>query len=217
MAERDDTPEKAPTAEELELAARLRDDLAKDEVVCALRAAWSPSEIEPAEHEAIIERVLERTATTREELQKAAELRRAMEDEAIPSEEADLARSLKAAWMPAPVAKAEHEPIVEKALDPPHAVRPAPARRGVVVRIAFGASAALAMAAAFLLVLGRMSGQSAPTMMSARVPELLPSRSTQGLFDKPFERGSTSARIDRIAVARSGDLRENRFAMWGVR
>jgi hypothetical protein len=216
MAERDDTPEKAPTAEELELAARLRDDLAKDEVVCALRAAWSPPEIDPVEHEAIIERVLERTAATREELQKAAELRRALEDESIPSEEADLARSLKAAWMPAPVVEAEHEPIIERALDPPHAARPAPARRGVVVRIAFGASAALAMAAAFLLVLGRMSGQSAPSM-SARAPELLPFRSTQELFDKPFERGSTSARIDRITVARAGDLRENRFAMWGVR
>ena len=47
---------------------------------------------------------------------------------------------------------------------------------------------------------------------------MVPTRSTQSLFEEPFApRGGASARIDRIAMARSSDLRENRFARWGVR
>ena len=42
-------------------------------------------------------------------------------------------------------------------------------------------------------------------------------RSTQALFDQPFERGQATARADRIAVARTADLRQNRFARWGVK
>ncbi|MFS8069972.1 MAG: hypothetical protein ACMG6S_26710, partial [Byssovorax sp.] len=47
---------------------------------------------------------------------------------------------------------------------------------------------------------------------------LILSRSTDDLFDpaEKFEVGRSSARIDRIASARSSDLRRNRFASWGV-
>jgi hypothetical protein len=46
------------------------------------------------------------------------------------------------------------------------------------------------------------------------------SRSAADLFDPttPFPRaGGESARVDRIASARASDLRDNRFAAWGVR
>jgi hypothetical protein len=48
----------------------------------------------------------------------------------------------------------------------------------------------------------------------------VPSRSTDDLFDphKEFPKtGGESARIDRIAMARTSDLRQNRFAAWGVK
>jgi hypothetical protein len=38
------------------------------------------------------------------------------------------------------------------------------------------------------------------------------SRSTQPLFKQPFKPGDAAARIDRIAMARERDYRENRFA-----
>ena len=42
-------------------------------------------------------------------------------------------------------------------------------------------------------------------------------RSTQPLFTEHFEaHGGESARIDRIAIARAADLRDNEFARWGV-
>jgi hypothetical protein len=44
------------------------------------------------------------------------------------------------------------------------------------------------------------------------------SRSTQALFPDRFAPvGGETARIDRIAVARAADLRDNEFAKWGVR
>jgi hypothetical protein len=48
--------------------------------------------------------------------------------------------------------------------------------------------------------------------------DVIPARSTQALFDAPFARtGGESARIDRIAMARAQDYRDNQFAAWGVR
>ena len=44
------------------------------------------------------------------------------------------------------------------------------------------------------------------------------SRSTQALFPERFAAtGGETARIDRIAMARATDLRDNEFAKWGVR
>lgn len=52
------------------------------------------------------------------------------------------------------------------------------------------------------------------------VAAYVPSRSTDDLFDRNTQfpkTGGESARIDRIAMARASDLRQNRFAAWGVR
>ena len=44
------------------------------------------------------------------------------------------------------------------------------------------------------------------------------SRSTQPLFPERFPAtGGETSRIDRIAMARGADLRDNEFAKWGVR
>jgi len=140
-----------------------------------------------------------------EELAESARLREAL-DGKVEDANADLLRAVALAHEPRALDPAENERLVDKAL------ATAKPRRGTVIRVVFGFSAVAAIAASVLVYL---SGQtSTPT---ARV-ELVPVRSTQALFDKPFEsRSSASARIDRIALSREGDLRENRFAKWGVR
>jgi hypothetical protein len=78
---------------------------------------------------------------------------------------------------------------------------------------------AVALAAGFALLM-QTQGLAPPPMASqaAAPAALILSRSTDDLFDpaEKFEVGRSSARIDRIASARSSDLRRNRFASWGV-
>lgn len=210
----------APTADELVAAERLRaamddgtllgdadapeDDLA---LVAALRAAWAPATLDDAEHA----HVLEEACRTGEELALSAELRDALEGKASLPE---IVVALRAAWAPAALDDAEHRPLVERALasaplganDLETTPRP---RRLRVARVALVSTATLALAATVLLWI-----VSVP--FSDEVP-LARTRSTQPLFDEPFRAGEASARIDRIAMARTSDYRDNRFAMWGVR
>ena len=73
----------------------------------------------------------------------------------------------------------------------------------------------LALAASVLLVLWRQAPSTPPT---TSLPALAVSRSTQALFSDRFApTGGETARIDRIAMARAADLRDNEFAKWGVR
>ncbi len=129
------------------------------------------------------------------------------DDRDIPDPE--LARVLRAAWSPEDLSAEEHRKLVAAAIAP---------RRGraTVVRVSFGASAILALAASVLLVLWSDRGpRPGPPSVG---PTLSLSRSTQSLFVQPFApRGGESARVDRIAMARAVDLRENEFAKWGVR
>lgn len=177
------------------------------------------SEKKPDETDALFDPDL---PPTEEEKIASARLRDALENPAAPDDDADFLRALSLAHEPRPLPEAEHRVIIERAV-----AKQKP--RGRVVRVVFGVGTALALAAAAILVVGRVGMQSARTAdMSARVPmqapALVQARSTQDLFEEPFAkplsreaRGATTARIDRIAMARAGDLRENRFAMWGVR
>ena len=108
-----------------------------------------------------------------------------------------------------------HAQILARALAP---------RPGKVRSLAFGGIASLAaLAAAFALFMGQRS-RPVPTSslesqaQSAAGPTVAVSRSTTALFpDGIPATGGTSERVDRIAFARAQDLRENRFARWGVR
>jgi hypothetical protein len=150
-----------------------------------------------------------------EERVASERLRDALADPSIANADAGLARALALANAPREIDPAEHQKIVAKAV-----LKAKP--RGRVVTVVLGVGTALALAAAFILVFGKldMSKSDAP-MATTTSASLVPARSTQELFDEPFakplSKGAASARIDRIAMARSGDLRENRFAMWGVR
>ncbi|HEX4512987.1 MAG TPA: hypothetical protein VH054_05605 [Polyangiaceae bacterium] len=140
-----------------------------------------------------------------EEIRESQRLRDALEDASKESADADLLRAVKHAAEPKAIAKADLDEAVQRGI--------ARGERnirsgGVVIRVAFGASFVVAAAAAVVFFLGR--GPVQP-------PDLVHARSTQPLFTERFEsRGGESARIDRIAVARAADLRENHFARWGV-
>lgn len=156
-----------------------------------------------------------------EELKEAEALRLALEDPSRANEGADLLRALSLAHAPRPLDDAAHRRIVDQALARAAKEREARAKpaRGVVVRMAFGAAAALSLAAgAVLFMQTSRSLDGGATQAQIAAPPLVQVRSTAPLFREPFEaRGGTSARIDRIAMARAEDLRENRFARWGVR
>lgn len=122
-------------------------------------------------------------------------------------------RALSLAYEPRPIDPKEHDVLVERAL-----AKAPRARRGVVVRVTFGVAAVLAVAAAILLFVGRPRPRDGG--------HLALTRSTQPLFTERFAppegraargSGEESARVNRIAMARASDWRENRFAMWGVR
>ncbi len=146
------------------------------------------------------------SAASEEELKLAEQLRQSLES-GDANDDADFLRALSLAHDPRELDAAENKRLVKAAIDRPVA------RKSNVVRVMFGVTTAIALAASVVLYFNSQHTE-APV---ARV-ELVPVRSTQRLFDKPFEaKSSASARIDRIASARESDLRENRFIRWGVR
>jgi hypothetical protein len=152
-----------------------------------------------------------------EELVEANKLRdalhRSASAQADAGDDAELAQALSAAWSPGHLGVDAHRALVDRALAS-HAARRRRAR--VVVRASFGAGALVALAAGVVLVIGKLS-PSSPSPPAA-VTALVSTRSTQALFSEPFARaGGETARVDRIAMARAADLRENEFARWGVR
>jgi hypothetical protein len=150
------------------------------------------------------------TAISDEEQAAAERLRADLESSSASSAEAELAQALSAAWEPRDLPAAEHRALLDRALDrrSRRVVRLRP-----VTRITLGRAAVVALAASVLLALVRPD-----QYLTTTGPVLAVSRSTQGLFSERFAAmGGETARIDRIAVARAGDLRDNEFAKWGVR
>lgn len=113
---------------------------------------------------------------------------------------ADLAASLRAANAPTELSAKDHEEILSRA------VPAAKSGGGRVIRVTFGVVSTMAMAAALILYLRPSPPSSEAPIAWAR------SRSTAPLFSEPWRRGEATARIDRIALAREHDFRENRFA-----
>ena len=163
----------------------------------------------------------DREQDDRDEMAKAEALRRALADvhepdapkatEGAPADEpadadglAERVASLRAAHAPGELSPEDHEEILARAL-------PAAKTRsggGRVIRVTFGVVSALAIAAALILYLrpAKEGATSDAPIAWAR------SRSTTPLFSEPWKRGESTARIDRIALAREHDFRENRFS-----
>lgn len=184
----------------------------------ALTCAANPVDVAPEVHDHLVAEALA-FAPTAEELVAA----RAFRDEldAGTGDAAFLQEALKAALNASPMeATKDVAAGVDAALGK---------RRAKVLlfrpRTALPAAAVLvAMAAAVLLYLKFDFQHMHPEIAGNLQASLVPARSTQELFDQPFERpnvldrGSKSvARIDRIAAARDSDYRHNRFARWGVK
>ncbi len=145
---------------------------------------------------------------TETELREARALAAALEGDAGPNDDAAFLRTL-AVTNAAPEAFALPRELNERLVSRALSAKAEPKPTGRVIRVVFGGGAvALAAAAAFVFLLGKPEPETA---------KLAQSRSTQELFREPFRGDQASARIDRIAMARAGDLRENRFARWGVR
>ena len=152
-----------------------------------------------------------------EEVLRADALREALSDPARENDDAALARALVLTHSPRPLARGENEAMVERALARPTApasLAAARVRKRAWVGPATAAASTLAFAAAALIFQAR--SQDVVASLDPQLPARV--RSAQPLFHEPFAQvGARSARIDRIASARAGDLRENMFARWDVR
>lgn len=179
-----------------------------------LRSAFAPTAIHSARHERLLQAALVDpfADASDEERAESERLRRALSGNGDhPS--SSLARALSAAHG-AQDASLPSVPSVPAA--------PVDSRLGKLLfyRVAT-VGASLALAAAVTLWLVRPPDEQPSTEPMANAPDLpalayAQSRSTASLFagDEP---GPASTRIDRIASARARDLRDNRFAAWGVR
>lgn len=187
-------PSAPPTDEEIAASARLREALDEDPIVAALSAAWSPTALPAEAHEQLLADL-----PTKEELALAALV-----------EEDEMVAALRAAWNPTALDAKEHDRIVDRALAGAIVQRNAGRSR---LRVAVVTTTTVfALAAGVVLFLQTQ----APPKATPEVA-LAKARSTQPLFGEPFHAGETSARIDRIAIARASDYRNNYFAKRGVK
>ncbi len=198
MTERDSDPElpELDAAEEHRLSALLRN-------------AFAPSELDPARHELLLLAALEDplAKASPEELVESERLKQALEGHGD-HEHARLARALSAAFAPT-LDRSLPEPELE--------ARAKATRSGPVIFYRFaGVAAALAVAAAVLLRVTPELRRSSPPVPDVSTLALAQSRSTAALFQADSA-SAPSERIDRIANVRSRDLRDNRYALWGVR
>jgi hypothetical protein len=196
-----------PTPDEPEELAPL-DPAVEAELFEALRAAWAPAPLDPARHRRILEAALEDpfAEPSEEEIRQSERLRRALEHDDGSHPDVELARALRSAVRPA-----ERPASV--------AVPESPRAAGRVIYATFGA-VALAAAAAFALFVAspqREAATSAASVQATPTQALHASRTTDELFSERFKTGGATERIDRIALAREHDLRENRYRWWGVR
>jgi hypothetical protein len=198
----------------------------RDPLALELRAAAhrTPGALEEADLDVLAALALgEEPAASPDELEAAALLRAHLTGNAPPGSDAALLQQLRHAARPGDLPAARNEALIEEALRAPLRLRP---RQPHVRRFAPVTMAALAgvaaLAAGTALFVGGSPSAPAPSAATAALaaPALARSRSADDLFDPatPFPRsGQESARIDRIASARAADLRQNRFASWGVR
>jgi hypothetical protein len=175
-------------------------------LLAALEAALRPGELSATLNERLIEVALEDPLAppSEAELLESERLRGALDDGAT-HEDAALLEGLRASSGPESVDRA-----VERALA---RALPRPKPRRNVIYAVFGAGGVLAAAAAALLLVT----QPRPPEAALTTDAYARSRSTASMFNERFETVDTSARMDAIASVRGRELRDNRYAAWGVR
>jgi hypothetical protein len=170
----------------------------------ALRSAWAPAELDPQRHEQLLEAALEDpfAAPSAEELAESERFRQALEGGGE-HPHLPLARALQAAHKAQPLSELSAHRIARQSQK---------TRSGAVYWGSLGLTAALAAAALFAL----WAPSSERTAAEPMLQDLAQSRSTAPLF-ADASAVTASARIDRIAEVRTRELRDNRYAAWGVR
>ena len=217
------------TDDELREAAALRETLdhGGDPLATSLRAAYRPASLAEDDLDAILSRALGDgdAPPTRLERGGAERLRSALERGGDLDEDAAILGDLRAAHRPGTLAPARNEELIAGALSrAPRALASVSTWRRALPATMAAITGVLALAAGFALLVRTQNFAPPSAMVPSPVAVVAPavlvrSRSTDDLFDpaEKFEVSHTSARIDRIASARSSDLRRNRFAAWGVR
>ena len=219
------------TEEELREAAALRGalDRGEDPLASSLQAAYRPASLAADDLDAILARALDEgdAPPTRLERESAESLRAALDRGGELEGDAAILGDLRAAHRPAALSPARNEELIAGAIAAaPRAVASVSRIRRALPATVATITGVLALAAGFALLVRTqtfappVAMTPSPVVVAAVAPAaLIRSRSTDDLFDpaEKFEVGHTSARIDRIASARSSDLRRNRFAAWGVR
>ena len=188
----------------------LLDDHEERRLSTLLKSAYAPTELDSARHEHLLQAALEDpfAPASEEELVESERLRQALDGNGDGDHlDLVLARALAAA----------HAPTLEPPRVVPRLERAAPERPPAKVlyfRFA-GVAATLAAAAAVLLA---VTARAPPPAAAPELPALAlaQSRSTAALIQADAA-GAPSTRIDRIASLRGRELRDNRYALWGVR
>ena len=191
----------------------------RDALIGTLSATQSPQSIDEERHRQIIETALNTPAVrvtphsddpfappTPEEQAAAARLRDSFESD-------PLVTLLRSAYTPSTL-----RPRVELGVRETALARQ-PNRPGLqsrrLAQSAWGVFAVAAAAALWLIA--KSNGMLDASQYSMqRSNTLAVSRSTDSLFAKPFALSSHSERIDKIAQVRSRELRDNRYAIWGL-
>lgn len=176
----------------------------------ALALAYHPPELDAERHARILRDALEDpfAEASEEEIRESERLRDALERGDTSHADAALARALSSAVRPEPPAELAEARARTSALER--------SRRTNLVFVTFGA-VALSAAAALALWLGGPRSEETAASAARPVPVLAQSRSTNELFAERFAEGEASARMDRIAEQRARELRDNRYALWGLR
>jgi hypothetical protein len=197
-----------PTERDSEQAAPELDAAEELRLSELLRNAFRPAEIDPQRHERLLSVAFEDpfAEPSPEELVESERLRHALDGRGD-HDDLRLARALSAAFAPS-----IDQPLAEPVLKAKARTRP-----GQVIFYRFAAvTTALAVAAAVLLRLTSHAPESSTTAPDLTTLALAQSRSTATFF-RADSAGAPSERIDRIASVRSRELRDNRYALWGVR
>ncbi len=216
--------EPPPSEREIAAANELRVALEQGDLELAelLRSAYEPSELATSENDALVDRALgigapEISATTAER-EAAARLREALahprsDDRDEP--EVEMMDALIAAHRPRGIDPLRNELLITRAL------KRSSQRTTTRRTLPFVTAAVLGVAAMAAGIALYLAPPQENSVASRGAPSVLQrSRSTADLFDAatPFPRvGGESARVDRITNARAAELRDNRFALWGVR
>lgn len=199
----------------------LLDPRVEAELVQALSCAVRPQPISEARNQQLIDRALEDPLAepSEAEIVESERLRRALEGEGE-HPALDLVRALQSAVEPAKDAELAARRALAEGGSRASSAEDSGSRGPARVYALFGATAvilALAASVVLLLVPVERREPAASIKPSSSKIELTAARSTQPLFTQKFEAGETSARIDRIALVRARELRDNRYALWGVR